>query len=964
MKMRGRTELPEASLILTGSRKPELKVGGTLQARTFLAPFGCEEIKVVHGEEEDGSAGILIIPKFPEGTDNDKQGPSSSKKDMSEGEDGQGGSHQTEEPMQKDASQAGGEDDRASTGGVSSLDFNFLSDFENNADTLETTEPSDEGISTLEPPTAFTEMKRNLPESSSPGNSRNNEQRIIMESPRRRRVEGSARVPFLGTLPEEDWEVHHRDHENRTGCRLDRVAFMEEVWTVVQSYGTQSILKTGLNRPLMQKVLDKLDECEGRLSELLIDSATDESEANSHIKMRPQDDKGEVVYLSRTRRGTIRSKLVIDKINAMKMKLGSRVMPRRVGKTKVDSEISMKAVTSAKRKRVEEVMDLGQGDYQLPGTDKMLTDIAMVPPILMAGIKSTGYKSKRSDRTLTGANLEMEILSQCGESTMKDFKPSPMNHGKGNVARQLVPVEYNRLTVSEAVSINEPAGGYMEMLEYRNSARGYVMTLEDKSAMEGYLETMLQGTTLKQKAYGTLASSEIQAETMEQLVSLPWKAVVLRYFEEEMRTTPRKHALVAVPYVTTELQLRFAWCMMGLTREEYDSEERKRSKEEKVSLMTNLRDLIVQEGAAVACAKRRDALCFIRFMIEHISVPALNTCVKMLREGDERAKALLLLALLDMQQSKPMRVNMKEPEELEPMRKIDEIRRFSNKELRLTKESMGALQKSSEYCGPIKKKSHSYVSGIIGIAYNTFLSEDIRDCFFDCEQAVLLRFWTSIIVTIKSANNSQAKLGLVLEEEVTERVEFGLGFSDESLRTSLMAVWELMRPSWCPSPNADSILRATQDVRRELNADCNLRDLNIIYNVMITASRSNGEDKVELPGWGPEDWVKPGSCLAEVCGLEGHVCGGLDCVKTLEKQHKQLTVLFGNVVMKARTETELIADCHGGTEVNLMTALGFYSMFGSLESLLNLEERHEMVTAISVEVFPGVLQTEQKYIGK
>ena len=95
------------------------------------------------------------------------------------------------------------------------------------------------------------------------------------------------------------------------------------------------------------------------------------------------------------------------------------------------------------------------------------------------------------------------------------------------------------------------------------------------------------------KAYGTLASSDIQAETMEQLVSLPWKAVVLRYFEEEMRTTPKIHALVAVPYVRTQLQLRFAWCMMGLTREKYDSEERKRSKEEKVFLMTNLRDLIV-----------------------------------------------------------------------------------------------------------------------------------------------------------------------------------------------------------------------------------------------------------------------------------------------------------------------------------------------------------------------------------
>ena len=38
-------------------------------------------------------------------------------------------------------------------------------------------------------------------------------------------------------------------------------------------------------------------------------------------------------------------------------------------------------------------------------------------------------------------------------------------------------------------------------------------------------------------------------------------------------------------------------------------------------------------------------------------------------------------------------------------------------------------------------------------------------------------------------------------------------------------------------------------------------------------------------------------------------------------------------------------------------------MFGSLESLLNLEQKHEMVTAIGVEVVPGVLQTEQKQIG-
>ena len=169
---------------------------------------------------------------------------------------------------------------------------------------------------------------------------------------------------------------------------------------------------------------------------------------------------------------------------------------------------------------------------------------------------------------------------------------------------------------------------------------------------------------------------------------------------------------------------------------------------------------------------------------------------------------------------------------------------------------MGALPKSSEFCGPIRKKSYSYVSGIIGIAYNPFLNEDKRDCFFDYEQAVLLRFWTSRIATITSAANQQTRLGLVLEEKLAapsvpksdKRVEFILGFSDELLRTSLMVVWELMEPSWCPSPNADSILRATQDVQREMNSDCNLRGLNIICNVMTKASKSNGEGKVELPG--------------------------------------------------------------------------------------------------------------------
>ena len=48
------------------------------------------------------------------------------------------------------------------------------------------------------------------------------------------------------------------------------------------------------------------------MSELLIDSATEESESNSPIKMTHKESNEEVIYLSRIRKGTMRSKMVID----------------------------------------------------------------------------------------------------------------------------------------------------------------------------------------------------------------------------------------------------------------------------------------------------------------------------------------------------------------------------------------------------------------------------------------------------------------------------------------------------------------------------------------------------------------------------------------------------------------------------------------------------------------------------
>ena len=197
MVMRDKVDLQEASLIVM-SVKPELAISGKLLTRTALAPFGCEEIKIMHGEEEDQSAGRLVVTKFPDGTMSERECPWSSgrnqKRDDKEGED-----RRSEEPMQQDLDQAGKEDNKASAGGMSSLDFNFPDDFKIGTETIEgTTEPAEDETSTQETPSTFMEINRNLLESSSPGNSKTTEKKILMESPRSRKIE--SQITILGNV--------------------------------------------------------------------------------------------------------------------------------------------------------------------------------------------------------------------------------------------------------------------------------------------------------------------------------------------------------------------------------------------------------------------------------------------------------------------------------------------------------------------------------------------------------------------------------------------------------------------------------------------------------------------------------------------------------------------------------------------------------------------------------------------
>ena len=107
---------------------------------------------------------------------------------------------------------------------------------------------------------------------------------------------------------------------------------------------------------------------------------------------------------------------------------------------------------------------------------------------------------------------------------------------------------------------------------------------------------------------------------------------------------------------------------------------------------------------------------------------------------------------------------------------------------------------------------------------------------------------------------------------------------------------------------------------------------------------------------------EPGSCLELTCGAGGHTCDGRSCVRIQSFQREDLVTWFGDITEREKSEVQIMAKCFTNTTVNIATALGFFSRMCSLQSLELLESEHHLVTALSVESWPGALQTAEKHI--
>ena len=75
--------------------------------------------------------------------------------------------------------------------------------------------------------------------------------------------------------------------------------------------------------------------------------------------------------------------------------------------------------------------------------------------------------------------------------------------------------------------------------------------------------------------------------------------------------------------------------------------------------MQALQVLISRDDSAIAWAKPKDVLCFVKFVVDLIHTPVLEECIKAIRHGGVDREQIFLGALLDLYQDMPLQVSIK-----------------------------------------------------------------------------------------------------------------------------------------------------------------------------------------------------------------------------------------------------------------------------------------------------------------
>ena len=614
------------------------------------------------------------------------------------------------------------------------------------------------------------------------------------------------------------------------------------------------------------------------------------------------------------------------------------------------------------RKRKREVEGLGSPSADAV-SEKNLRETA---PMVLARWKTAAYKSSSEPRKLFEVEKEMDVSTSL--TTEEDFRPQRTNTKRVSTSGQTWEVDVGKEWISSEhqATGKQVTSDPLEKNKTRNTSRPWWVALETLKELEDCIKKLANGVSRKRRNWAAQQKAEINKLELGSQLKRTWQNLLRDHFEEATRTPSSALPLMENLFARTAGQLMSAWSLVGIELETFNSHDKLKLGGKNLEVYQILMQHVARDNSGLSLARRKDATCFLRWIMSAMTDSTIQACQQR-AIGSKAVGRRISAVILNVYQSTAIEKEDGFKQSLESHRKLDEIRRFYNKKFEEGHDVHCNLASSVEYSRPNKKGEYQYVSGVMGIAYNPFLDSEVGSAHRNHEVTELLKFWTEKIIEIDTVERERPSLGLILEKtpEVisvprsSKRVELKMGNGNGMLVTNLGVVWKLLRPSWCPHPHASLIEEVTERVRLTATKEEDLATLSIVHKLILPQVRESGEATSKL---GSAKKMEPGSCLDLTCGSGEYTCDGRSCVRIQSFQKEDLVTWFEDITEREKSEVQIVAECYANTTVNIVTALGFFLRMCSLQSLERLESEHHLVTALSVESWPGVLQVTQKHI--
>ena len=270
------------------------------------------------------------------------------------------------------------------------------------------------------------------------------------------------------------------------------------------------------------------------------------------------------------------------------------------------------------------------------------------------------------------------------------------------------------------------------------------------------------------------------------------KKLLLEYFENEMRVPSSAQPLMANPFTRTVGKLLFTCCLTGVALEDLISGDTVKLGDKGLHVYRMLTHYFARDDSGLSLARRKDATCFWRCIISVIPDAAIQACYQKAAENrllEKRASRVIL----NLYQRTGIEKNGDSRQFLENHAKIDEIRRILNKKIDSSRDVHLALFVAEECSKSTKRGGYQYVSGVMKMSYNSFLSTEAGAAYMNFRVTELLMFWTEKIIEIDTSENGKPSPDLLLEKgpEVIcvprseKRVKLRLGGEGNVLFTNL-----------------------------------------------------------------------------------------------------------------------------------------------------------------------------------